>query len=317
MRILLVKTSSLGDVIHNLPVVSDLASRFPGAAIDWVVEESFAEIPRLHPRVVNVIPVGLRRWRSHLFTSAAWQEIAALRRMLREENYDYVIDTQGLLKSALITWFAIGVRCGYDSRSARETVASIAYDKKFAVATALHAVERNRTLAALATGSTPSGPLNYGIAARSPATANEPIAVLLTATSRDDKLWPDADWTALGARLSASGFICKLPGGNETERNRAANLAKTIPNAVALPAMSLTDLAQTLADAQIVIGVDTGLVHLAAALGRPTIALYCASDPLLTGVHASTPHLNLGKRNNPPSLDSVLEAVTALRQLPV
>ena len=317
MRILLVKTSSLGDVIHNLPVVSDLVTRFPDATIDWVVEQSFAEIPRLHPKVKTVIPVSIRRWRSRLFSLTTWSEINAFWHLLHFEKYDFVIDTQGLLKSALITWLAKGVRCGYDAASAREPLASIAYDKKFTVPAAQHAVERNRILAALATGSSANLPLDYGIAKRLGMLPAQPNAVLLTATSRDDKLWPDAHWITLGAHLSELGLICNFPAGSAIERDRASRLATAIPNAVALPAMSLTDLAQTLASAQVVIGVDTGLVHLAAALGRPTVALFCASDPMLTGVYASTPLANLGARNAPPTVAAVLDAATAFVKLPV
>ena len=311
MRILLVKTSSLGDVIHNLPVVSDLVAWLPDAMIDWVVEESFAEIPRLHPKVNKVIPVAIRRWRSRLFSPDTWREIAVFRQQLRSENYDFVIDTQGLLKSALITRLAKGVRCGYDSASARESLASIAYDRKFTVPASQHAVTRNRLLAALATANSVTQPLDYGIAGRLPGAVARPNAVLLTATSRDDKLWPEPHWIALGNRLNHLGLACKLPAGSPVERDRASRLAAAIPNAFALPAMSLTDLAQTLASAQVVIGVDTGLVHLAAALGRPTVALFCASDPILTGVYASTPLVNLGARHDPPTVAAVLDAATA------
>lgn len=317
MRILLVKTSSLGDVIHNLPIVGDLATQFPGVLIDWVVEESFAEIPQMHPQINSVIAVSIRRWRREILSRVTWQEIGAFRHRLRAENYDFVIDTQGLLKSALITWSAKGVRCGYDAASARESIASIAYDQKFNVPASLHAVERNRTLAALSVGNKITRPVDYGIGKRFDRLATQSTAVLLTATSRDDKLWPEAHWIALGTCLSESGLTCQLPAGSAIERSRAARLSAAIPNAVALPSMSLKDLSQTLARAQVVIGVDTGLVHLAAALGRPTIALFCASDPALTGVCASTPVVNLGACNAPPTISDVLNAVKAFAELPV
>ena len=312
MRFLLVKTSSLGDVIHNLPVVTDLRAHFPDAAIDWVVEEGFADIARLHPGVRRVIPVALRRWRKSLASPATWREMRALRATLQAENYDLVIDTQGLMKSALITRMARGRRCGYAASSAREPLAARFYDATFEVPGSLHAVERNRRLAALAAGYTASATPDYGIAVPPAPTFASPNAVLLTATSRDDKLWPEDRWIAAGRALHQRGLSCLLPAGSATERERATRIAQAIPGAVALPPLSLPELAAQLADARIVIGVDTGLVHLAAALGRPTLALFCASDPALTGVVASTPAINLGSRGRPPSVEHVLAAALPL-----
>lgn len=312
MRFLLVKTSSLGDVIHNLPVVTDLRAHFPDAAIDWVVEESLADIARLHPGVRRVIPVALRRWRKSLLTADTWREMRAFRATLQAENYDLVIDTQGLLKSALITRMARGRRCGYDASSAREPVAARFYDATFEVPRNLHAVARNRRFAALAAGYTASAAPDYGIAASPAPTFLGTEAILLTATSRDDKLWPEDSWIAAGRALHERGLSCLLPAGSAPERERATRIAQAIPSSVALPPLSLPELAAQIADARIVIGVDTGLVHLAAALGRPTLALFCASDPALTGVVASTPAVNLGSRGRPPSVEHVLAAAMPL-----
>ncbi len=311
MRILLIKTSSLGDVVHNLPVVSDLRARFPAAAIDWVVEESFADIPRLHRGVDQVIPVAVRRWRRSPLAPATWREVGALRRRLGAARYDLAIDTQGLLKSALITRLATTRRCGHAAASAREPLASRFYDECFEVAKALHAVERNRRLAAQAAGYEHAGAPDYGIAVP-PAPTPGLTAVLLTATSRDDKLWPEQDWVALGRELHARGLHCLLPAGNADERERATRIAARIQQARPLPPSGLGELAAQLAAARIVVGVDTGLVHLAAALGRPTLALFSASDPALTGVLASTPAVNLGRRGHPPSVAEVLAAAEPL-----
>ncbi len=330
MRILLIKTSSLGDVVHNLPVVTDLRARFPAAEIDWVVEESFADIPRLHPGVSQIITVAVRRWRRSPLTPSVWREIGALRRRLRAERYDFAIDTQGLLKSALITRIAPTRRCGYAADSAREPLASRFYDTCFAVPKAMHAVERNRRLAAHAGGYQITGAPDYGIAVTRPrsgipGTQSEPApalcvttgtpgptAVLLTATSRDDKLWPEEHWASLGHELHARGLHCLLPAGNDAERERATRIAGRIPQASLLPPASLGELAGHLAAAHIVVGVDTGLVHLAAALGRPTLALFSASDPALTGVLARTPAINLGSRGHPPSVAEVLSVAVPL-----
>ncbi len=308
MRVLLVKTSSLGDVIHNLPVVTDLRTRFPAAAIDWVVEEAFADVVRLHPGVRRVLPVAIRRWRGSLLAPATWAEMRAFRSVLHQENYDLVLDTQGLLKSALIARMARGRRCGYAAASAREPLAARFYDGAFEVPRDLHAVERNRRLAALAAGYSLTSVADYGIAAPPAPTSAPATAILLTATSRDDKLWPEDAWIATGCALHERGLSCLLPAGSVVERERASRLAAAIPGATALPPSSLTDLAAQLGAARIVIGVDTGLVHLAAALGTPTLALFRASDPALTGVLAGTSAINLGTRGAPPDVNAVLAA---------
>lgn len=313
LSILLVKTSSLGDVIHNLPVVSDIQRADPRAQVDWLVEEAFADIPRMHPGVRHTIPVALRRWRKAPLARATWREIAALRRRLEAEQYDLVIDTQGLIKSALLVTLAHGVRCGYAAEAAREPLAARFYDRNYAIPRGLHAVLRNRWLAAAAMElPPPEGEPDYGIAAPPLAVAwlpRRPYVVLLTATSRDDKLWPEPHWLALAARLAAQGYAFVLPSGSTTERERAARLAAQMPDAVAAPPLSIAELAGLMAGAAAVVGVDTGLTHLAAALARPTVALFGASDPLLTGVHAGARALNLGTRGAPPQPDAVTAAL--------
>lgn len=313
-KILLVKTSSLGDVIHNLPVVSDLQANFPGIQIDWAVEESFADIPRLHPGVTQIIPVALRRWRKHLFSRETWKEIGNARRLLAATDYDVVLDTQGLLKSALISRQGRGKHLGHNGDSAREPLAAHLYDNSFFIPKTLHAVERNRRLAAAALGYSIGPELDYGIQGH-PDPETKPFAILLTATSRDDKLWPEAHWIELGRTLAARGLICLLPGGSAPERERALRLAGQIPEAKALPPLKLPQLADLLAGACVVIGVDTGLSHLAAALKTPTLALYTATDPGLTGVLGSAWHRNLGGKGMPPSVADVVNCLTPILPL--
>lgn len=310
-RILLVKTSSLGDVIHNLPVATDLRQRYPEADIDWCVEEGFQDIPRLHPAIHRVIPVALRRWRNRLLSRSTWAEIGAFRAQLRAETYDAILDTQGLLKSALICRLAQGPRLGYDRNSIREPLATRFYDLGFPVDRGLHAVSRNRLLAAAALHSDPHAPLDYGLHP-APGTfawlPEAPVVILLTAASRDRKRWADPHWTQLGRELAHRGFVCLLPGGSPAEQSRAAELAETIPAAFALPRQTLAELAALFARADLVVGVDTGLTHLAAALGRPTIGLYTATQPGLTGLLGTAFHRNLGGENCPPDPGPVLAA---------
>lgn len=311
-QILLVKTSSLGDVIHNLPAVSDIRRCWPDARIDWVVEEAFAAIPALHPAIGRVIPVALRRWRGQLHSPSTWHEMRAFLGELRRDAYGIVLDSQGLIKSALIARLARGLRCGLDKDSAREPLAARFYDKDFAVPRNLHAVERNRLLAAQTLGCPPGAPLDYGIAA--PAAAldwlpGQAYAVLLHATSRDDKLWPEPAWIELAAHFNRSGMACVLPWGSAREQERSRRLAQQMALAVVPPPLSLPELAALLGRAAVAVGVDTGLTHLAAALDTPVVALYCASRPGLTGVYGRGAALNLGEAGRPPQPQEVIAAL--------
>lgn len=317
-RILFVKTSSLGDVVHNCPAVTDVARCVPNAVIDWVVEAPFAEIAALHTAVRRVIPVAIRRWRGALFAADTWSEFGAFRAALRGEKYDAVIDSQGLIKSALVACFASGAKHGFDRASAREPFAARFYAARHAVPGNLHAVERNRQLAASALGYRVEGPCDYGL--RIPDDAPLPdrtpeasrFALLFTMTSRDDKLWPEEHWRALGSALESRGLHCLLPWGTEDERHRCARIAGAIPGAVVPRRMSLTELASLARQAHCVVGVDTGLVHLAVAVGVPVIGLYRGSDPALTGLHGGKWVRSLGGRASPSSVAEVLGVLEPL-----
>lgn len=315
-RILLVKTSSLGDVLHNLPVVTDIVRNYPSAKIDWLVEESFAALPRLHAAINNVIPVALRRWRGKLLSPVTWREIRAFRTLLTAQNYDFAIDTQGLLKSALLMRGAQGLRCGFDWRSAREMVSSILYQQTFAVATGQHAVERNRQLVAQALGYTLDARADYGISTplyeRFDWLGQGTYAVLLHATSQAEKLWAEPNWIALGQYLHQKNIRTILPWGSESEKLRSLRLAKSISGAVTPPRLDLFEAAVLLGGAHAVIGVDTGLAHLAAALNVPTIGIYTATDPALTGLYAGARVINLGGISQAPDLVTVIDTLQQL-----
>lgn len=313
-KILLVKTSSMGDVVHNLPVASDICSRLPGAEIDWVVEEPLAALPRLHAAVKRVIPVAIRRWRKTLWRCGTRDEIRHFLCVLRESRYDAVIDTQGLLKSALIARAAQGMRFGLDWSSAREPL-SLFYDHTFIVPWTLHAVERNRSLAAQALGYTLPVQVDYGVRAAPGKFSWLPAAryaVLLHATSAERKLWHEAYWIEMGRYFMKQGIVCVLPWGNVAERVRSDRLAAQISGAIVPPALGLGDAAALLAGAYAAAGVDTGLVHLAAALGTPTVGIYCATDPGATGIYACPRAVNLGGTGNPPTVSDVLAALDRL-----
>ena len=310
-RVLFVKLSSLGDVVHNFPAVTDVARHLPGAHIAWAVEEAYADLVRLHPAVTEAIPVGLRRWRRHWFKPSSWSEMRSARRAIGTQAWDYVVDTQGLVKSATVARWAGGPRFGPDRSSAREAVAARSYDVKLRVPRAMHAVERNRLLAAQVFGYELSPALDYGIAA--PGVALEwapstPYVVLLHAASHERKRWPEARWVELGAHLASRGYVAVLPGGTEGERATAARLASAIPQAIAAPALSLPQAAALLGRASVVCGVDTGLTHLAAALGVPTVGLYVATRPELTGLHAPIAR-NLSGGAEGPTVDAVMQAL--------
>jgi heptosyltransferase-1 len=313
-RILLVKTSSLGDVVHNLPVASDIAAALPQAQIDWVVEESFAAIPRLHKSVNRVIPVALRRWRAHWWHRDTRRDAQAFFRELRSVVYDAVLDTQGLLKSALVTRLARGRGYGLDWKSSREPL-SLFYNRTFPVAWKQAAVERNRALAAQALRYTPRSDVRYDIsavAARYPWLTAERYAVLIHVTSARPKLWAEEHWIALGRALAERGVMSVLPWGSSDERERSERLSRSIAGSMVPPPLQLSDVAVLLAQAHAAVGVDTGLTHLAGALRVPTVGIYTATDPRRTGLYGCERAINVAGNAANPTVDDALYALERL-----
>jgi len=310
---LIVKTSSMGDVIQYLPAVTDLARHRPEIAVDWLVEAPFAPLARLHPAVREIIPVRLRTWRRTLFTRRTRDAISTLIKTLRDARYVRTLDAQGLFKSALLARAARAPIYGLGRGSAREAIATLFYDQSFDVSWDLHAVTRNRTLTAAAFGyPLDTGP-DYGIQAPAAAPGawkvDDAYAVLFTATARDEKLWPESHWIALGKALGERGLRCALPAGNDAERARATRIAASVPSAELVPAMGLAELSRVIADAQLAVGVDTGLSHLAAALRVPIAALYVATEPGANGVAGDASAINLGGTGQCPTPDDVLAAL--------
>jgi len=311
-RILFVKLSSLGDVVHHLPAVTEVRDRWPAAHVAWAVEPAYANLVRLHPAVDEAIPVNLRSLKRGWYRPSEWGLLRESRRLLRDGRWDYVVDTQGLIKSALIARSAGGARFGFDAASARERLATRFYDVRLPVARRLHAVERNRRLAASVFGYRLAGAPDYGLRAPDAAPAWAPAGpyiVMLHAASHKQKLWPEAYWVELGQKLAAAGYASVLPAGTQPERATAHRIAMDIPGSLVAPPATLTELAALLAHAWAVVGVDTGLTHLAVALARPTVGLYCATDPQLTGLHGGGQAVSLGGPGAPPSAAQAASAL--------
>jgi heptosyltransferase-1 len=309
-NILFIKTSSLGDVIHHMPALTEARKALPQARFTWLVEEAFAPLVALHPAVDAVLPVAWRRWRRSLYAPPTLSEIAGSFRAIRAQRYDEIVDSQGLLRTAIIARLARGRRHGYDAASIREPPASYFYDRRYTVSRALHAVERNRILSGLALGYTPQGAPDFGLDRSRFAGSGPRYAVLLHASAEPRKLWPEANWIALGKALAGLDLV--LPWGTEAERARSERLAAALPRARVPELAPLDKVASLIGGAALVVGIDTGLLHLAAALGVPLVAIFAGSKPALTGPVGSGPLTVLGADGAPPTVEEVVAAAEAL-----
>jgi len=319
MKVLIVKTSSMGDVIHTFPALEDAVRNRPDIDFDWCVEEPFAGIVALHPAIGVIHKVAVRRWRKTLFDGGTWREMAGLRKALRATRYDLVIDAQGLLKSALIAIQAGAPIAGFDRASAREPSATLFYQRKYAVPRDLHAIERTRRLFGLALGYQPDlSTLHSGIV---PPAGDLPggegrTAFLLHGTSRDDKKWPVGDWIETARQLTDRQFTPVVTWSNEAEKKVAQAIAGAVPGTVTIPKSPLADVAAILGRSTLVIGADTGLTHLASAFGLPTVAIFLATEPGLTGPRgpfASTLLAPAGGKIAPTKVMAEVERLLALR----
>lgn len=298
-KVLIIKTSSLGDIIHTLPAITEAKTLLPHIQFDWLVDESFQEIPAWHPAVHTVIPIPLRRWRKQWWKAGWSGEIKSVFNQVRKESYDLIIDAQGLLKSALLAWICKGTRIGLSFTSIREPIASLFYQKKCVVPNyqKAHAIMRARLLFAKSLGyslpnelklNTDFKNISYGLEqilsfkTTIPMQTEKPYCVFLHATTWTSKLWPESYWLALSSRLKALGFDILLPWGNSIEYEAAQRIKAKSTHVFILPSSTLTDLAFILGKATAVVSVDTGLGHLSAALGVPTVALFGSTDPELT-----------------------------------
>lgn len=293
------KMSSMGDIVHAQPLATDLRRAFPDARIDWVAEKPFAGICGLNRAIDEVIPIAWRRWRKRLLSPETLAEMGDFRRRLRADTYDLVVDCQGLIKSAVVARMAPAVaRVGPAWAFAREPLASLVYDRKAVVPRDWHVVRRNRAVGAAAGGYRIDDPPDFGLEAARLSPAEAPwlpaggYALLVTGASRDEKLWPEAHWVAVAQRLQQAGRALVWFWGNQAERARAERLCHLATQAaggaatpgVVPPFLTVADAARAIAGADVVVGLDTGFTHLAGALGRPTIAIFCDFDAVQCAV---------------------------------
>ncbi len=293
MKILILKLSSMGDIIHTLPALTDIASKIPEVSFDWVIEENFVEIPSWHPAVKKVIPIGLRRWRKAPLKSVFSGEIFRFIRDLRTQKYDLVIDVQGLYKSALIGCLARKIRfAGLDKFSAKEAGASFFYMTKIFVPKGIHAITRIRMLCAKILGYDLSEdalklPSYHLLLNQQALNVERPYVIFLHGTTWESKHWPESYWISLAQKILDHAWDVYLPWGNEIEKDRAHRITTATSvskgSIKVLEKLSLSTLALLLKQAIYVVGVDTGLAHLAAALECPSLILFGPTDVSLTG----------------------------------
>ena len=330
-KILLVKLSSLGDVLHNLPIVWDLRARLPDAQIDWVVEEGYVHL--LEPLlsrdgfrgIDHIIPFGLRRWKKKLFCLATWKEFFAFKKVLQSTTYDVFIETQGLLKSAIVCSLAkkysgtvIAGLANATKFSGYEPLARSFYNQSVQVPSQCHAVDRSRWVMSSAfdwslidRGDTPQFYPSVFIA-NIPQTSvggfNKPYVLCFHSTAREAKRWSNEYWIGLGKELSSRGYQVIFPWGNTAEKYVSQLLASQIPNAFVPPAFSIKEAFSVISGAALTVGVDTGLTHLAAVLDKPTVEIYCDSPRWKTEGYWSKRIANVGDIHNPPGVQEVLDA---------
>jgi len=323
VKVLIVRVSSLGDVVHNMPMVADILRHHPGAQIDWVVEEAYENLVRLNTGVRHIIPYALRRWRKSLLAAATRAEMRRFHQRLRAEAYDIVFDTQGLLKTGIVMQMAklapggrrVGLANGTEG-SGYEGASRIFHTMSVPVGARTHAVQRGRLVAAAALGYRVDHPADFRL--RAPELAApawlpaEPYAAFFHATARPSKQWAPEHWIKTGRLLAERGMPVLLPWGSEAEKQAAQQLAAQMPNARVLPKLPMMEAVLLAQRAALAIGVDTGLTHIAAAYNRPTIELYCDSPRWKTEGNWSPAIINLGDGGAPPGVDEVAKAIGQL-----
>lgn len=278
----------MGDLVQTLPALTDAAKAFPQIKFDWIVDESFADVPTWHSHVENVFPTALRRWGKNWVEAVQSGELKVLMKRLRAVEYNLIVDMQGGFKSAVAARLAKGIRAGHDSRGVHDWGAQFLYQKTFAVPKGMHSILRMRRLLAASLGYpwSETDP-DYGIVANRlivrDVSLPQPYLVFIHSTSWASKVWPEHYWRDLVARATKSGFYVVLPWGDENERQRSVRIAGGDSRAIVLPQLSISEKAAVIKNAKGTVGLDTGLSHIAAALDVPSLTIYGATDPRLVG----------------------------------
>jgi len=338
-KILLVKLSSLGDVLHNLPIVWDLRKRLPHAQIDWIVEEAYVHLldplktTETFKGIDRIIPVAFRRWRKNLFSIQTWREFFAMRKALQATTYDVLLETQGLLKSALVCALAkksdhatVAGLGNATEHSGYEPMARMFYTQSVHVPVRCHAIDRSRWVMCSAfdwlllnRNEEPPRfypqqfvqqlpPLLFEGLKKTEQGAPAPYIVCFHSTARAAKRWPNEYWVELGKELANQGYQVILLWGSHAEMKVSALIASQIPGAIVPRACSIEEAYSLVAHAALTVGVDTGLTHLSAVLGRPTVEIYCDSPRWKTEGYWSKNIVNLGDWRKSPSTDAALAA---------
>lgn len=284
MRILIVKTSSMGDVVHTLPAISDAVAMVQNLKIDWLVEESFSPIARLHPAINRVITVSVRRWRKQPLKALLSGEIRKAIHEIRKYRYDYIVDAQGLLKSAILARLARGSCYGYNKKSIREPLASYFYQHKVNVSFNEHAITRIRQLLAnVLHYEMTKLPLKYGSEQVNPVRAHDAYILFIPATTWDSKHWPLQRWQQLAQLITHDGLKIKVSWGNKYEAELAQQICNNNPNVSLCAPLDISGMTQVIANASAVVAVDTGFAHLSEAFDRPMVSIYGPTSPVQHG----------------------------------
>ncbi|HEY3595932.1 MAG TPA: lipopolysaccharide heptosyltransferase I [Paraburkholderia sp.] len=320
-RILVIKVTSLGDVIQAQAVVADLKRAFPGVQVDWAADEAFAEVARWNEGVDRVLCAPLRRFKKARHW-ADFKAIAASIAELRAYRYDVVVDIHGVYKSAIIAFLTRSSRrLGYHAKNLGERGAAFAYTGRFAPRRDVNAWHGMRETVGDALGYTVDGPAVYNLRIPRPAQAivdagGAPIAVLFHATSKEDKKWPVAHWVTVANELAQRGFHVVLPWGSQDERAEAQQIVEQVPKAQVLPQLSVTEIAQLVDASAFVMGVDTGFVHLAHALDKRTVMIFIATSPTHFGNEAPFRSISIGDGHSVPSVAEAMQAIDYVHSSP-
>ena len=313
-RVLIVKVTSLGDIVQALPVVADIKRAFPGVQVDWAADEAFAEMVHWSKGVDRVLCAPLRRFKK----ARSWSDLKAIASSiaeLRAYRYDFIIDIHGVYKSAIIAFLArSSQRIGYQSQDLGERGAAFAYTGRFGPRPKCNAWHGMRISTGEALGYEVEGPPVYNLRLPEPATQpfgdeSAPVAAFFHATSKDDKKWPLSHWVSVGHELVQRGFRVVLPWGSAGERAEAEQIAAQVPGSTVLPKMSVTEIAQMIDACALVVGTDTGFVHLAHALQKRTVMIFVATSPSHCGIESPYRSISIGDGQSVPSISAAIEAI--------